>query len=111
MAERHAVAGRVGLTADDDDLEQARRLYYDVKDALDGAPRTSPGRRRRERGHVTRQERKAAAFRALHEDEPFVIPNPWDAGSARMLAQRSASRRSRPRAPASRSRSDESTAT
>lgn len=24
-------------------------------------------------------------FRALHEGEPFVIPNPWDAGSARML--------------------------
>jgi 2-methylisocitrate lyase-like PEP mutase family enzyme len=32
-----------------------------------------------------RQERKAEAFRALHEGEPFVIPNPWDAGSARML--------------------------
>src|SRR5688572_8681338 len=33
-----------------------------------------------------RQERKADAFRALHEGEPFVIPNPWDAGSARVLA-------------------------
>jgi 2-methylisocitrate lyase-like PEP mutase family enzyme len=33
-----------------------------------------------------RQERKAAAFRALHEGDPFVIPNPWDAGSARVLA-------------------------
>ena len=32
-----------------------------------------------------RQEQKAEAFRALHEGEPFVIPNPWDAGSARML--------------------------
>jgi 2-methylisocitrate lyase-like PEP mutase family enzyme len=31
------------------------------------------------------QERKAARFRALHEAEPFVIPNPWDAGSARVL--------------------------
>jgi 2-methylisocitrate lyase-like PEP mutase family enzyme len=31
------------------------------------------------------QEHKAAAFRALHEGEPFVIPNPWDAGSARVL--------------------------
>ena len=31
------------------------------------------------------QEEKAAAFRALHEGEPFVIPNPWDAGSARVL--------------------------
>ena len=29
---------------------------------------------------------KAAAFRKLHKpSEPFVIPNPWDAGSARML--------------------------
>jgi 2-methylisocitrate lyase-like PEP mutase family enzyme len=28
---------------------------------------------------------KAEAFRALHEGEPFVIPNPWDAGSAKVL--------------------------
>jgi 2-methylisocitrate lyase-like PEP mutase family enzyme len=34
---------------------------------------------------VTRQEDKAHAFRALHERAPFVIPNPWDAGSARVL--------------------------
>jgi 2-methylisocitrate lyase-like PEP mutase family enzyme len=26
-------------------------------------------------------------FRALHEGEPFVIPNPWDVGSARMLEE------------------------
>jgi 2-methylisocitrate lyase-like PEP mutase family enzyme len=32
------------------------------------------------------QQEKGAAFRALHEDEPFIIPNPWDAGSARVLA-------------------------
>jgi 2-methylisocitrate lyase-like PEP mutase family enzyme len=32
-----------------------------------------------------RQQRKAEAFKALHEAEPFVIPNPWDAGSARAL--------------------------
>ena len=31
------------------------------------------------------QGKKAEAFRALHEGEPFVIPNPWDAGSARVL--------------------------
>ena len=31
------------------------------------------------------QQEKATAFRALHEGEPFVIPNPWDAGSARVL--------------------------
>jgi 2-methylisocitrate lyase-like PEP mutase family enzyme len=34
---------------------------------------------------VKRQEDKAQAFRALHEGAPFVIPNPWDAGSARVL--------------------------
>jgi len=32
------------------------------------------------------QHQKAADFRALHEGEPFIIPNPWDAGSARVLA-------------------------
>ena len=29
---------------------------------------------------------KGAEFRALHEGPPFVIPNPWDAGSAKVLA-------------------------
>ena len=33
----------------------------------------------------TSQE-KGEAFRALHEGDPFVIPNPWDAGSAKVLA-------------------------
>jgi 2-methylisocitrate lyase-like PEP mutase family enzyme len=28
---------------------------------------------------------KAEAFRALHHGPPFLIPNPWDAGSARVL--------------------------
>src|SRR5690348_10032751 len=35
---------------------------------------------------MANQAAKAEAFRALHEGEPFVIPNPWDAGSARALA-------------------------
>jgi 2-methylisocitrate lyase-like PEP mutase family enzyme len=35
---------------------------------------------------MTRQEKKAAGFRALHNADAFVIPNPWDAGSARVLA-------------------------
>jgi 2-methylisocitrate lyase-like PEP mutase family enzyme len=35
---------------------------------------------------VTSQQQKGEFFRALHEGEPFVIPNPWDAGSARVLA-------------------------
>jgi 2-methylisocitrate lyase-like PEP mutase family enzyme len=30
---------------------------------------------------------KAEAFRALHKGQPFVIPNPWDAGSAKVLAK------------------------
>jgi len=34
---------------------------------------------------MNRQAEKAEAFRALHAGEPFVIPNPWDAGSARVL--------------------------
>jgi 2-methylisocitrate lyase-like PEP mutase family enzyme len=55
----------------------------------------SPGPSRQgkdERGKVslalsrTSQEHKAAAFQALHAGDPFVIPNPWDAGSARVLA-------------------------
>ena len=29
---------------------------------------------------------KAETFRALHTGDPFVIPNPWDTGSARVLA-------------------------
>jgi 2-methylisocitrate lyase-like PEP mutase family enzyme len=32
------------------------------------------------------QQQRAEAFASLHAGEPFVIPNPWDAGSARMLA-------------------------
>lgn len=32
------------------------------------------------------QQQKATAFRALHEGEAFLIPNPWDAGSAKVLA-------------------------
>ena len=34
---------------------------------------------------VSSTTEKAEAFRALHAGEPFVIPNPWDAGSARVL--------------------------
>jgi 2-methylisocitrate lyase-like PEP mutase family enzyme len=34
----------------------------------------------------TDQAQKAAVFAALHGGPPFVTPNPWDAGSARMLA-------------------------
>jgi 2-methylisocitrate lyase-like PEP mutase family enzyme len=35
---------------------------------------------------MTQQQQKAEAFRELHEGEPFIIPNPWDAGSAKILA-------------------------
>ncbi len=31
------------------------------------------------------QKEKAESFRALHESGTFVIPNPWDAGSARVM--------------------------
>jgi len=34
------------------------------------------------------QEQKGAAFRALHERAgAFIIPNPWDAGTAKLLAR------------------------
>ena len=34
------------------------------------------------------QAEKGSAFRALHaRDRAFIIPNPWDAGTARLLAQ------------------------
>jgi 2-methylisocitrate lyase-like PEP mutase family enzyme len=33
------------------------------------------------------QLEKGREFRALHTGDPFVIPNPWDAGSARALAK------------------------
>ena len=37
--------------------------------------------------HPDDQYRRAAAFRDLHAGpDPFVIPNPWDAGTARLLA-------------------------
>ena len=32
------------------------------------------------------QQERGETFRVLHQGEPFVIPNPWDAGSARVLA-------------------------
>jgi 2-methylisocitrate lyase-like PEP mutase family enzyme len=55
--------------------------------------RTNIGERyacRRERSRtlrlVTKQEKKASDFRTLHAGEAFVMPNPWDAGSARVLA-------------------------
>ena len=35
---------------------------------------------------MNRQEKKALEFRALHAGTAFVIPNPWDVGSARVLA-------------------------
>jgi 2-methylisocitrate lyase-like PEP mutase family enzyme len=35
---------------------------------------------------VATQQERGEAFRDLHHGDPFVIPNPWDAGSARMLS-------------------------
>src|SRR5687768_16185085 len=38
-------------------------------------------------GPMTTQLKKAQAFRSLHErDGAFIIPNPWDAGTAKLLA-------------------------
>jgi 2-methylisocitrate lyase-like PEP mutase family enzyme len=35
---------------------------------------------------VISQHQKGADFRALHDGEAFIIPNPWDAGSAKVFA-------------------------
>lgn len=35
---------------------------------------------------MSTQAERGAAFRALHEGDPFAIPNPWDLGSAKVLA-------------------------
>jgi 2-methylisocitrate lyase-like PEP mutase family enzyme len=34
---------------------------------------------------MNRQQRKGGRFAELHAGDPFLIPNPWDAGSARIL--------------------------
>ena len=39
------------------------------------------------RPESSRQRSQAHAFRALHESGFFVLPNPWDRGSARMLQE------------------------
>jgi 2-methylisocitrate lyase-like PEP mutase family enzyme len=36
---------------------------------------------------MTDQKTKGEAFRALHESGCFVIPNPWDVGSAKMMTR------------------------
>lgn len=42
--------------------------------------------RQMDAAHEPSQAEKGEGFRALHEGEPFLIPNPWDAGSAKVLA-------------------------
>ena len=42
-------------------------------------------RSRRGREQAMNQEQKGAAFRALHEGDPFIIPNPWDVGSGKAM--------------------------
>ena len=45
------------------------------------------GMHRTRRTHMRSQTEKAIAFRALHERPgAFIIPNPWDAGTAKLLA-------------------------
>src|SRR4029079_10737023 len=58
---------------------------HDAKSPSVPPCRRSTIRRRRMPDNAT-QLAKAEAFRDLHAGEPFVIPNPWDAGSAKLLA-------------------------
>src|SRR5829696_1736639 len=47
---------------------------------MPGRPRTEPGR-----AAVSVQDERVARFRELHATGCFVMPNPWDLGSARAL--------------------------
>jgi hypothetical protein len=38
-----------------------------------------------DRHHEPQRSRRRAEFRALHAQGCFVLPNPWDGGTARML--------------------------
>src|ERR1043166_6783134 len=50
-------------------------------------PSTRTGQQTRRRLPMRTQMEKAEAFRALHpRPGSFIIPNPWDAGTARLLA-------------------------
>src|SRR3712207_299881 len=60
------------------------------RSTLTSTPDTALRRRPPTRGRanvapVATQREKGETFRRLHEGEPFVIPNPWDVGSARVL--------------------------
>jgi len=66
--------------------------YFTMRDGASLARRTPtafiptrPASTTKEERVEPTQEEKAADFRELHEGEPFIIPNPWDAGSARVL--------------------------
>ncbi len=58
-----------------------RFTYIDVIDGCQGCTNRYP----RPALQAT-QDQKAKDFRALHEGEPFIVPNPWDAGSAKVFA-------------------------
>ena len=65
----------------------ARRVRADRRLQLPlGMGHRPGGRTRRGPRGMTGAGRRVAAFRALHASGCFVIPNPWDLGSARLLA-------------------------
>jgi 2-methylisocitrate lyase-like PEP mutase family enzyme len=55
---------------------------------VDGAAQTQAAQTQATQTQATQtQAERARVFRALHEGpEPLLLPNPWDAGSARLLA-------------------------
>src|SRR5579872_5079384 len=54
--------------------------------SFDGMVR-SPGARSEYRERMTERSERVRLFHRLHETGCFVIPNPWDIGSARALVQ------------------------
>ena len=62
-------------------------MEADVQPELDSGEEQRFFHRTNIRGMTTTQVQKARAFRALHERSgAFIIPNPWDAGTAKLLA-------------------------
>ena len=83
----------LGAMIDAGDLRPEIDSVYPLTDAQAAFERSmAPGKRGkvvlRVLGGVAMpsQQEKAEAFRALHAGDAFVMPNPWDAGSARVLA-------------------------
>ena len=67
---------------------EKRMTIYEIEFPASGGARAEVGDAfPNKRGGMNMSGERAAAFRRLHSSGCFVMPNPWDAGSARALEQ------------------------